>query len=260
MKKFVFFVFLFFLISGSDILHAQLPKEVEVGVVEHLGDFIPLDLKFTNDSNTVVTLKQFIDKPTILTLVDFQCHDLCGPLLEGVSDVIEKSDLELGNDFQVITLSINDKDSPVSAIETKKNFLKNSKVHAKDWIYLTGDSANIYSLTNAVGFKFKKEGDEFVHPAVIIVLSPKGKITRYLYGTNFLPFDLKMAIIESQKGLERPTINKVLEFCFNYDPVGKKYVLDVTKISGTIILFFSVLFFSILLIRGRRRKKKNIIE
>jgi protein SCO1/2 len=144
----------------------------------------------------------------------------------------------------------------VKAAAMKKNFLREkSKNHEKDWMYLTGDSLNIYSLTEAVGFRFKKNGLDFIHPALITVLSPKGKITRYLYGTRFLPFDLKMAIIEAQKGQSRPTINRVLEFCFSYDPEGKRYVLDVTRVAGIIIIFFAVLLLTYLLIRSKRRKK-----
>jgi protein SCO1/2 len=260
MRTFFQTFLLFFLVAGTALVQAQ-SKDVEVGVVEHLGETIPLDIKFTNDSGKEVILKQLINKPTILTLVYFDCPGLCSPLLDGVSDVIEKTDMELGKEYQVLTVSFNFNDTPARAIEKKKNFLRvHSKVHAKDWIYLTGDSSNIYRLSNAVGFKFKKVGVDYIHPAVITILSPTGKITRYLYGTHFLPFDLKMAIIEAQQGLERPTINRVLEFCFNYDPEGKKYVLDVTKITGTIILFFSLLLLAILLIKGRRKKKKTITE
>jgi len=229
---------------------------VEVGVDEHLGVTIPLDISFVNDSNKNITLKQIINKPTVLTLVYFDCPGLCSPLLDGVSDVIEHTDLELGKDYQVLTVSFNFNDTPEKARAKKKNFLRvHSKAHAKDWIYLTGDSSNIYRLSNAVGFKFKKVGLDYIHPAVITILNPSGKITRYLYGTHFLPFDLKMAIIEAQKGLERPTINRMLEFCFNYDPQGKKYVLDITKITGIIILFFSLLLLIALLLKSRKRKK-----
>jgi protein SCO1 len=253
MKKFILLVF-FLIITGA-FINAQ--NSNEVGVDEHLGVTIPLDLKFTGEANQQIYLKDIINKPTILTLVYFDCPGLCSPLLDGVSDVIEKADIELGKDYQVLTVSFNYNDTPEKAVQKKKNFLRlHSKDHAKDWIYLTGDSLDIYKLANAVGFKFKKTGVDYIHPAVITILSPKGKITRYLYGTHFLPFDLKMAIIEAQKGLERPTINRVLEFCFNYDPAGKKYVLDVTKITGTIILFFSLLLLVIMLFRGRRAKKR----
>ena len=105
-------------------------------------------------------------------------------------------------------------------------------------MYLTGDSSNIYKIVNAVGFKFKRAGLDFIHPAAIMVVSPKGKITRYLYGISFLPIDLKMAIIESQKGLSRPTVSKILTYCFAYDPQGRKYKLEVTKIINNCLYSF----------------------
>jgi len=165
--------------------------------------------------------------------------------------------MELGKDYQILTISFNYNDTPEKAVEKKKNFLqRHSKAHSKDWIYLTGDSANIYPLVNAVGFKFKKAGVDYIHAAVITIISPKGKITRYLYGTNFLPFDVKMAIVEAQKGIARPTINRVLEFCFSYDPEGRKYTLQVTRITGTIILFFALIFLFYLIIKSRRKSRK----
>ena len=163
---------------------------------------------------------------------------------DGVSDVIEKMSMELGKDYQVVTVSFNYNDTPEKAMDKKKTFLKrHSKAHAKDWFYLTGDSTNIYALVNAVGFKFKKAGNDYIHPASITILSSSGKITRYLYGVTFLPLDVKLALIEAQKGLPRPTINRVLQFCFAYDPEGRRYTLAVTKVSGTIILFLLFILF-----------------
>jgi len=108
-----------------------------------------------------------------------------------------------------------------------------------------------------VGFRYKETGLDFAHPSGIILVSPEGKITRYLYGLDFLPFDLKMAIIEAQKGLAKPTINKVLQYCFNYDPQGQNYTLSITRVAGTIIMFIAVLVFVILIIGRRRSRKAN---
>jgi protein SCO1/2 len=234
------------------------PDSTEIGVIEHLGTTIPLDLTFKNEQNLSIRLGNIINKPTILTLVYFDCPGLCSPLLDGVSDVIEKMGMELGKDYQVVTVSFNYLDTPEKAIEKKKTFLKrHSKAHMKDWIYLTGDSANIYKLVNAVGFKFKKAGNDFIHPASITILSKSGMITRYLYGVSFLPFDVKLALIEAQKGLPRPTINRVLEYCFTYDPEGRRYALAVTKVSATIIIFFALVLFIALVIRSRRKPLKK---
>ena len=258
MKKTISFLFAITLLlfSFQTSFCQENPDEVTIGVIEHLDKTIPLNLQFTDITNHKVTLQQLINKPTILILVYFDCPGVCPAILGGVSDVIEKADLELGTDYQVITVSFNPADNPEKAAKIKQNFLRTkSKLHSKDWMYLTGDSANIYALTEAVGFRFQRTGLDFVHPSVITILSPQGKITRYLYGSRFLPFDLKMAIIEAQKGQSRPTINRVLEFCFSYDPEGKKYVLDITRVAGSIILFFAVLLFGILLFRSRNKRK-----
>jgi len=237
-------------------LYAQSVISPEVGVDEHLDSIIPPNLVFTNEQNKQIKLGDILNKPTILTLVYFDCPGLCSPLLDGVSEVVEKMGMELGKDYQIVTVSFNYMDTPEKAIQKKNTFLKrHSKGHSKDWYYLTGDSADIHALVNAVGFRYKKQGNDYIHPGVITIVSPKGKITRYLYGVTFLPFDVKMALIEAGKEQSRPTINRVLEFCFSYDPEGRRYTLAVTKISATIIIFLAVVFFVTLLIRSKRKKK-----
>jgi protein SCO1/2 len=234
---------------------AQNQEDPEVSITERLGDTIPLQLSFNNEQGQPVQLKDLINKPTILVLIYFDCPGICPAILSGVSDVIEKSDMTLGKEFQVITISFNENDTPEQAVEKKKTFLrKKSLPYAKDWIYLTGDSLSIHTLTNAVGYHFQRAGNDFLHPVGIIILSPEGKITRYLYGTSYLPFDLKMAIVEAQKGQARPTINRVLEYCFSYDPEGRKYTLQVTKITATIIIFLAVVLFIYLMVRSGRKK------
>lgn len=232
--------------------------EEEVGIVEHLDTIIPANLTFNNEQGQPVQLKSLITKPTILSLVYYDCPGICPMLLSGVSDAIEKIGLELGKDYQVITVSFNYDDTPAASVEKKNNFLRaHSKPRAANWIYLTGDSANIYSLTRAIGYNFTRAGNDFMHPSCIMVLSPEAKVTRYLYGTSYLPFDVKMALIEARKGQSRPTINRVLEYCFSYDPEGRKYTLQVTKITATIIIFFAVALFIILIVRSSRKKSKT---
>ncbi len=261
MKTRVLFIIIFilWLLPGQWLAMAQESAGIpEVGIVEHLDTIIPADITFNNEQNQAVRLHEVIHLPTILVLIYFDCPGICPAILSGVSDAMDKIDLELGKDYQTISVSFNSTDTPEKALEKKKNFLgKKSRTHETDWIYLTGDSANILALTNAVGYKFQPSGLDFIHPSCIIILSPEGKVTRYLYGTTFLPFDVKMALIEAQKGQSRPTINRVLEYCFNYDPEGRRYTLAVTKISATIIIFMAAIFLFILLIRSKRRKNKN---
>jgi len=250
-----FFIFILVALAASTRLSAQVDEsKVQIGIVEHLGQTIPMNLEFKNEKNETVKLKDIIKKPTILSLVYFNCPGLCSPLLDGLSSVIEEVPLTLGKEYQVLTVSFDATDTPEKAVEKKKNFLrKHSRDKAGNWAYLTGDSAAIYQLANSVGFKFKRQGLDFAHGASIIVLSPDGKITRYLYGLKFLPFDLKLAIIEAEKGLPRPTISKVLDFCYSYDPVGKRYALEVTKVSASIIIFFALVLFGTLIFRSKRK-------
>lgn len=190
--------------------------------------------------------------------VYFDCPNLCSPLMDGVADVISKLDLTLGKDYQVITISFNTSDTPEKAKEKKVNFVqKISKENQKYWIYLTGAQENINAITAAVGYKYKPQGLDFAHPSVIMVLSPAGKITRYLYGLTYLPFDVKMAIIEAQKGIARPTSSKVLEYCFAYNPASKTYTLQVTRIVGILMLFIVAIGVLILVIRTRKKTKNN---
>jgi len=259
MKNFLLIIYLLTFLSVSSFSQAKLQPladNVEVGIVEHLGETIPLNLRFMNEKDSLVSLQSLVNKPTVLSFVYFDCPGLCSPLLSGVSAVIEKADLELGKDYQVITVSFNYRDTPDKARKKKETFMKkHSKNNAASWIYLTGDSASIYKLSNAVGFKFKRAGVDFIHPAAIMMLSPNGKITRYLYGVTFLPFDLKMAVVEAEKGLPRPTINRVLEFCFAYDQENKRYALDITKIAGILMLFILLIFALTLFIKQRKRPK-----
>jgi protein SCO1/2 len=188
--------------------------------------------------------------------VYFDCPGLCSPLLEGVGDVIRKTPTEvLGKDYQVITISFNYRDTPQKAKDKKNKFVERySKDHADGWIFLTTDSSTIFKITNSTGFKVKAVGMDFVHPSAIIAISPSGKITRYLYGITFLTSDFKLAIIEAGKEQTRPTIQKLLLMCYTYDPENKRFALDVTKIAGTIIVFFITVLFIVYVLRP---KKKN---
>ncbi len=258
MKRFLTFLMFFVLIFNT---YAQLPinREVEIGIVEKLGDTVPLDLKFFNEKNDTVTLGSMINKPTILSFVYFDCPGLCSPLLDGIADVVSKMDLSIGKDFDIITISFNTKDTPEKARQKKLNFVQ--KIQEKDranWYYLTGELENIQKITEAAGFRYKPTGLDFAHPSTIIMLSPQGKITRYLYGITFLPFDVKMAIVESQKGLVRPTSNKLLDYCFAYDAQSRSYTLQFTRIIGAFIIIVGLFFVAGLLITSRRKSIKDI--
>ena len=239
---------------------APLPFSAEdVGIDEKLGQRAAIDLVFKDEEGKAVPLRALIDKPTILTLIYFRCTDLCPLLLHGVVEVLNRTQSEPGKDFQVITVSIDPRDTPEIAAEKRTGYLREitRPFPPTAWRFLTADAATTKALADSVGFKFKRRGADFIHAAAIIFLSPKGEVTRYMYGTAYLPADLQMAVQEAARGEARPTINKWLKICFSYDPVGRTYVLSFTKIGATIILLGAAIFLIFLVRAGRRRSRQT---
>jgi len=178
--------------------------------------------------------------------------------MDGIAQVIDKTNLEIGKDYQVLTISFDPTETIEMAIKKKKNYLNlmtKKEQAGQYWQFFTSDSANISKLTKAVGFKYKKTGNDYLHAATLIFLSPDAKITRYLNGTYFLPFELKLALVEASQGISGPTMNKVLQYCYSYDPVGQKYVLNITKVAGIIIIFLALIIFLVLIL-GKKRPIK----
>ncbi len=253
-----FFLAAWLALGAGGALAAGEPKVApasEVGIDEKLGETVPLDLVLTDEKGRRVALGDLIDKPTILTLVYFRCSGLCSPLLNGVVDVLSRSDLEPGKAYQVITVSFDDRDGPELAAAKKANYLKQLKVTFPEgaWRFLTGDAATTRKLADSVGFRYRKEGEDFLHPASIFVLSPHGKIARYLYGITYLPFDLKMALLEASEERTGPTISKLLRFCYSYDPRGHRYFLNITRVAGLFTLLLIAGFAISLRVRGRAK-------
>ena len=236
-------------------------NDLEIGVIEHLDEFLPDSISLINENGQQVWLADVIDKPTIINFVYFRCPGICSPLMEAVAGVMDKSDLVPGVDYQVLTISFDPTETIDLGIRKKANYLNlmSRKVEeAKTgWLFFTSDSASIIRATNATGFKYKRTGNDFLHAASLTVVSNEGKITRYLNGMYFLPFEWKMAIVEASKGQSGPTLNKVLRFCYSYDPVGQTYVMNITKVTGTLILFFAALFLLVLIFKPK--KKENLI-
>ena len=231
----------------------------EVGIDEKLGATVPLDLVLNGEDGQPVTLRQLIDKPTILTLNYFRCAGICTPQLNGVVEVLNRTQAEPGKDFQVITVSFDGRDTPEVAAQKRTNYLGEltRPFPPAAWRFLTGPAASTRALADAVGFKYKQVGEDFVHAAAIIFISPQGKVTRYMYGVTYLPADLQLAAQEAARGEAQPTINKFLKFCFSYDPAGRKYVLNTTAISATVTILAALIFVVFLVRRGRKTKSKE---
>ncbi len=232
-------------------------RQMEIGIEEKLDEYVPKDISVINQDGDTVTLGSVINKPTVLSLVYYRCPGICSPLMNGIAEVIQKADMKIGEDYQVLTISFDSRETPELAKRKRINYLSqiNRPGAAEGWSFFTGDSMNIARLTDATGFRYKQSGNDFTHAASLIVLSPEGKITRYLNGIQFLPFEFKMAVIEASKGQSGPTINKILQFCYSYDPKGQQYVLNITRVSGIIIIFITLVIFLILALRPYFKSK-----
>ncbi|MCK4749192.1 MAG: SCO family protein [Bacteroidales bacterium] len=235
---------------------AQADPDVEIGIIEKLDQYIPLDAMLVNEHGDTVILGDILDKPTILNFVYFRCPGICSPLMDGLADVIDATDLELGVDYQAITISFDHREKTFLATRKKNNYLnlmEKKEQAEKGWQFFTSDSANIMNLTEAAGFRFKPTGNDFIHAATLIIVDPDGKITRYMNGIYFLPFELKMSIIDAAAGKSGPTINRVLQYCYSYDPEGQKYVMNITKVTGTLIIFIGLVLFLVLVLVRKRK-------
>jgi protein SCO1 len=216
----------------------------DVGVTEKLGQQAALDLNLRDEEGKPINLRSIIDRPTILTLNYFRCGGICSPQLNGLAKAISHTNAVPGAEFRVITVSFDERDTPDIAAHKQQNYLRTVKrpISPADWHFLTGDGATTRQLADSVGFRFKQVGSDFVHPGALMFLSPTGKITRYMYGTSYLPADLEMAVREAARGEAQPTINKWLEFCFSFDPKGRKYAFNVTRIAGALGLAAALVF------------------
>jgi len=229
-----------------------------VGIDEKLGAQITLDVPLKDENGSEVNLGELINKPVILTLNYFRCTGICTPLLNGLVDTLNKISLEPGQDFQVITISFDPTDTPEIAHQKRINYLEEIKrpFPPTAWRFLTGDAENTRKVCDSVGFGFRKEGDQYVHPGAILVLTPAGKVSRYFYGITFLPADLEMAIQEAARGEVNPAIPSALAYCFSYDPGSGTYVLNVTRIAGASTLLIAGLF-AVFALRARSRGKNK---
>jgi protein SCO1/2 len=163
-----------------------------------------------------------------------------------------------GEDYQVVTISFDEFDGPAGSARLKKEYMNQlpEGFPGGAWTFLTAGPETIERFTESVGFEFNRVGEDFAHPSTLVILSPEGKITRYLYGAEYLALDLKMAIYEASEGRVGPTIARMLKFCFSYDPEGRKYVLNLTRVVGTGMILSLVGFAIFLTAAGRRRARE----
>jgi len=234
----------------------------QLGINEKLGEMVPLDLTFLNEESKSVTLKELMDgKPTILTLNYFRCAGICTPQLNDLANMLSRLDLAENTDYKVLTVSFAEDETPPLAAAKRKNQLDSmTRAYVADaWHFVIGENNSSGVLAEKVGFSYERSVSstgkvDYIHAAALIILSPEGKITRYLNGIEQLPFDAKMALIESAEGKVGPTIAKTLLFCFAYDPKGKTYIFVWEKVAAVIMLSIVFGFFIYLVKSGRKEE------
>lgn len=231
-----------------------------IGISEKLNDTLPAGLSIVNHRGERALLADLVNKTTVIFFVYYRCPGICSPLMNGIAEVIDKTDMKIGKDYQVFTISFDPREGTDLARQKHKNYLNLIKSAGADtgWTFFTADSATIKRFTAAAGFNYIPAGNDFVHAAAIIVISPDRKITRYLNGTYFQPFEFKLALLEASRGQSGPTINRILQYCYSYDPLGKQYVLSITRVMGILISLIAVAVFLWLSVRPLLRKKQHI--
>jgi len=251
-------------------LNNQKPKKIQnVGIDEHLGDSIPLDLTFATSTGDSVTLGSLMedDKPVILNPVYYNCPMLCSMVINAIYQGVQKVEWNPGAEFNIITFSINPEEDYTVAAATKDSILQkfDRKGAAKGWHFLTGKKPAIQTLANAVGFGYEKleAKGQFAHSASIMFLSPQGVITRYLYGISYTDLDIRNALYDAADGNIGSTIDKVILYCYVYNADSNSYVPVAWRIMqiGGLITFIILGGFLAFLWLGNKftnNKKKQI--
>lgn len=233
-----------------------------VDVEEKLGSNLPLDLAFRNEEGAEVLLGDYFqdDKPTLLVLAYYRCPVLCGVLLRGVTDTLKSLKWRVGEHFRVVTVSIDPKDSPEIAGQKKESTLEvlDDPKAGKSWHFLTGNQREIDLLADAVGYRYVYDEmtKQYVHPAVSMVVGQGGLLSRYLYGVELRPFDLRMAILEAGEGKVGSSLDRFILSCYRYDPVSGKYVTWVFQFMR-VGAFGILLGVGLLMTRLWRREQKG---
>jgi protein SCO1 len=240
-------------------VNAQMRNSPDIGISEKLGSQVALDTPLKDENGNSVTLRQYVDKPTILMFNYFRCPGICPVLINSMVDVVNRMQIEPGKSYRLVAVSFDPADTPEIARDKKANYLSQMKkpFSPDDWHFLTGTAEETKAVADSAGFNYRKQGDMYVHPGAIIVLTPKGVISRYLYGTSFVPADVEIGIQEAAVGQVIPTISRVLSFCYVTDPQGRGRVFSITRFAGALTLVIAGVFLVFVLRAKRKGKEAN---
>jgi protein SCO1/2 len=273
MKRFALCT-LFAVLFSSYHVHAQMNREQPealqgVGINEHLGDTVPLTAKFATSLGDSVSIADLLEdgKPVLLNPLYYDCPMLCGLVIDGVLDVANELVWSPGKDYTIISFSVDPSEDYTLAAEYKSRYIGQlNKPDAQDgWYFLTGKKSEIEKMITAVGFEVNEIEDtgEFAHAAAIMLLSPEGVITRYLYGIQYDEFNVRSALYEAADGKIGNTLTKVLMFCYQFDPNSNSYVpfaKNIMKLGGLATLIFLGIFMGLLWLREKRKKQTSKID
>jgi protein SCO1/2 len=216
------------------------PRLENVGIEQHLDAQIPSDLTFRDETGQTVKLGEYFGKkPLVLNLVYYNCTMLCGEVLAGLTGAMRLVKFDVGDEFDVVTVSFDPRETPEIAAAKKKDYLKRygRPGAAAGWHFLTGSAESVNALTRAVGFQYQFDPkiNQFAHATAIMVLTPQGRISRYFYGVDFPPKDLRMGLVEASQGKIGNPVDQVLLYCYHYDPATGKYgavIANILRLAG----------------------------
>jgi protein SCO1/2 len=238
----------------------SLPEAVRnVGIDQELNEQLPLDLEFRDESGQLVRLAEYFNtKPVILSLVYHECPMLCSEVLNGLLSSLRVLKFGIGKEFDVLTVSFNPREDAALAKSAKESYLKRYKRAGAEagWHFLTGDQTSIDKLTKAVGFRYSYDARKnlYAHAAGIIVLTPQGRLSRYFYGVEFAPKDIRLGLVEASQNKIGSLVDQVLLFCYHYDPAIGKYgfaVMTTARILGVAFVLGLGAYIGLLLRRER---------
>jgi protein SCO1/2 len=229
------------------------------GITEKIGARLPAEVILLNEDSVNVRFGDLIDKPTLLSFVYYKCPGLCSPLMDGIAEIMDKTDLIAGKDYQVITISIDDNESLRLAKAKKAAYLATMKnVQAAGcWKFYKADSSAIRILTNAAGWGFTRHGKDFAHVAATILLTPDRRINQYFYGTFIMPMHFHMAVTEAGEGKTGVSRIKEQKYCYNFTPARNLPFSFTILTSGTLIIILATGLFIWLYLNARAKGKFN---
>lgn len=244
------------------------PTAIKINEDAFLGMTVPLDMTLTDDSGKSFTLRSILDKALIVTLIYYTCPATCKPIAEGLAGALSKiNKLKLGEDYRVLTLSFDEKDTIEDAAKFRKDLeekVTSMPNGAENWIFAIAPQEDVKRFAKSVDFRyFYVEQDKlFVHPNAYIFLSPQGKITRYIFGLYPLDFDVKLAILEAAEGRigKAPFFNKAVLACYKYDPSVRGYALNLPFVFGMIGfgLFTITMIITFFFARSVKKRRESL--